>query len=765
MPLLLPKIDDRRYDDLLGEALARLPIHTPEYTNFNRSDGGVTLIEVFAFLTESLLYRANQIPDRNRKKFLQLLRIPLQTATAARGLVTIDNDAPAAQPVVIHSDIELRAGTVPFRTTKALDVLPVEGRLFVKKRLPNPPPEVRAYYQQLYASYRDTTLDIQPELYQAQPFPAQDQMPVALTDTIDNALWLALLVRDADANAGITPELVRNKIAARTLTIGVVPSLSESSAVLPAGRPFGSQAVVSLRVECPLVPPSGGLPDEPQNRRPQYQPLSTRTDEDLFSVPGTLDVTLPDAAAMRLWNNIDPLEAGVDDLPPALEDETVEARIVTWLRIKPSTETDRRFLWMAINAVPITQSARVLGEILPDGTGEPDQSVKLALAPVLANTVRLFVTNLGRTEEWSEIDDLGAAAPEIRIDDARLAPGAKSRRRGGRSTVFTLNAESGEIRFGDGVRGARPAENATLRATYEYAAGSKGNLAPGSITTAVSLPSTFTVTQRIATWGGADAESVADGEKQIARYVQHHDRLVTASDFEAITLRTPGVDIARVEVLPNFHPDFGGGEVPGAVTLMLVPAHDPEQPDAPLPRARFLEAVCRFLDPRRLVTTEVVLRGPDYQGIWISVGVKVAAGYNESQVLEAVKTDLLAFLAPTSGRKQSLPDEPVVVLGARRSGENGWKLGKAVVALELAAVANRTRGVEFVQDDVILADDGGVIQPRIEMTGLELPRVLGIRVTNGPPASLDELRGGGAGTGSTLVPTIVQIPTIPEECR
>ena len=60
MPITVPKIDDRRYQDLLSEALARIPVHTPEWTNFNRSDPGVTLVEVFAFLTESLLYRATR---------------------------------------------------------------------------------------------------------------------------------------------------------------------------------------------------------------------------------------------------------------------------------------------------------------------------------------------------------------------------------------------------------------------------------------------------------------------------------------------------------------------------------------------------------------------------------------------------------------------------------------------------------------------------------------------------------------------------------
>src|SRR5207302_9436587 len=92
MPLQIPAIDDRRYQDLRNEALARIPVHNPEWTNFNRSDPGVTLIELFAFLTESLLYRCNQIPERNHRKFLSLLGIPLQPATPAQGLVAFNNE-------------------------------------------------------------------------------------------------------------------------------------------------------------------------------------------------------------------------------------------------------------------------------------------------------------------------------------------------------------------------------------------------------------------------------------------------------------------------------------------------------------------------------------------------------------------------------------------------------------------------------------------------------------------------------------------------
>src|SRR5438132_4552595 len=116
MPITVPPIDSRLYDDLLAEVIARIPVHTPEWNNFNRSDPGVTLIELFAFLTENLLYRSNQIPERNRRKFLSLLGVPLQSAAAARGLVAFANERGPLQTLTLNADMEVRAGQVPFRT-------------------------------------------------------------------------------------------------------------------------------------------------------------------------------------------------------------------------------------------------------------------------------------------------------------------------------------------------------------------------------------------------------------------------------------------------------------------------------------------------------------------------------------------------------------------------------------------------------------------------------------------------------------------------
>jgi hypothetical protein len=73
MSLTLPNLDDRTYADLLAEAQALLPSLAPEWTDFNPADPGITLIELFAWLTEMLLYRIGRLPEATVRTFLRLL--------------------------------------------------------------------------------------------------------------------------------------------------------------------------------------------------------------------------------------------------------------------------------------------------------------------------------------------------------------------------------------------------------------------------------------------------------------------------------------------------------------------------------------------------------------------------------------------------------------------------------------------------------------------------------------------------------------------
>lgn len=77
--ITLPDLDDRRFADLVAEGRAMIRRHAPRWTNENPSDFGMTLIELFASLTELLLYRVNRVTDASRWTFLRLINGPVWT--------------------------------------------------------------------------------------------------------------------------------------------------------------------------------------------------------------------------------------------------------------------------------------------------------------------------------------------------------------------------------------------------------------------------------------------------------------------------------------------------------------------------------------------------------------------------------------------------------------------------------------------------------------------------------------------------------------
>jgi hypothetical protein len=82
-----PKLDDRTFHDIVEEAISMIPRYAPEWTNHNPADPGITLIELAAWMTDLLIYRLNQVPDKNYVAFLNLLGIKLRAPRAAKGVV------------------------------------------------------------------------------------------------------------------------------------------------------------------------------------------------------------------------------------------------------------------------------------------------------------------------------------------------------------------------------------------------------------------------------------------------------------------------------------------------------------------------------------------------------------------------------------------------------------------------------------------------------------------------------------------------------
>jgi Baseplate J-like protein len=759
MPLPAPPQDNRRYQDLVNELVARIPVHTPEWTNFNNADPGITLIQLYAHLAESILYRTNQIPDRNRQKFLQLLGVPLNPAQEAKGIVTFANERGPAEQLLLAEGAELAAGAVPFLTATSLDILPVEARCFVKQDASGLKDELEEYYRLLYASYGaddvgDFAMYKSVEIDPAAGF--------AFADSIDRTVWIALLGRDIDRDplADDVWANVREKLGGRTLSLGYAPARDEGSRTLgpeTANSPMSDL----LNFAVPRGDQSISF-DADGHPVAGYQQLTVRADFDPLSQAGIIELLLPPAARLRSWSDLDPLESGVGDLPPAIENDKIADRLITWLKVSAGAAANLRGSWMGINAAQVRQRVDVRNESLGNGDGKPDQQRNLSRAPILQNSVNLVSVNGQKVTGWTETDDILVADPEVPV----LAPGQALPTKG--TDYFTADAEAGIIRFGDGLTGRRPAAGEALYASYSYSEGVEGNVGAGAIKAGSALPAGVKVVNPIATWGGADAESIASGEKQVRRRVQNRDRLVTANDFFSIAWRTPGVDIGRIEIVPASHPDVWpveAGTVPGAVTIMAIPAFDTAFPAAPRPDRSFVNAMCAYLDPRRLVTTELAIRGPSYLGIWLSVGVEIAGGHNAAEVTENVRARIKAYLSPLPQPGTFIPDliEPLYAPETDPA-IRGWPLGRAVHARMVLAEVARTAGVLSVAN-VLLAKGSGPAVESVPTAGLELPELLGISVVIGDPVPLDSMRGAqatssGAGTPTRRLP----VPVLAETC-
>jgi hypothetical protein len=728
MPLTPPTIQPQSYQQIISEALVRIPVYNPEYTNYqNNTDPGVTILQVFAFMVDNLSYLCNQIPKQNHLKFLNLLGIPLQAAQAATGMVTISNDRGPLQTVTLPPQLPVFAGSTGFVTSDGLAILPVDTQVFIRAALSAADQQAAAQtYNQLYAGYQ-TTPNTQLQFYQTQPFgppTSNSSLPVAnLTDgsIVDGALWIALLLRQVDLQAGAGPVIA--EIAGKTLTLGIMPVPPQSEAVLNPAMPAGTQTTSPLIYEIA----TGNLDS---TGAPVYLALNSIANSNPLTDPTLVQLTLPAASAIGAWTP-GPLQEGVGDFPPSLQDQpSLASRVVTWLRVRlpAPSETQGTSIpvaqinWLDINATKVNQQIQVPLESVGTGTGQPDQTYTLMNTPVIVSTVEITVNGTA----WTQTTDLLAAPSEVEDSDG--------------SQVFTVDSASGKITFGTGVQGARPPAGSKIFASYYYGGGTAGNVGIGAIQSSPQLPSGFSVSNPLPTSGGTAAESTDDAESRIPITFQNGNRAVAAVDFANIAKMTPGIALKRVEVLPLYDPDTQV-LLPGVVTVMVIP-DDPTHPQGPVPDGYFLQAICEYLEPRRLLTTEVHVVGPDYQDLSVSVGFDIVAGQDVAVVQAGIISAISNYLSPTIGGPAG----------------TGWPLQKSVVDRELLAQAARVNGVSDISN-VLMWDSSGNAITTLPIVNTQLPRLTQVSANTGNPQTLQP-----QGTVGATGPSLVPVPVSPPSC-
>ena len=178
MPIPLPNLDDRTFDDLTLEARALIPGLAPDWTNHNVSDPGLTLIELLAWLTEMLLFEVNQVPPGHTEKFLQLLNGPGWTRPDTQSL-----DAAARQTVLA---LRQRYRAVDAADYEAL-ALAADGRVRRVRCVPDRNLETADPGQRQAAAPAHVSLVVVPGRVPDQPEPPQppDDLRAALSSLLD----------------------------------------------------------------------------------------------------------------------------------------------------------------------------------------------------------------------------------------------------------------------------------------------------------------------------------------------------------------------------------------------------------------------------------------------------------------------------------------------------------------------------------------------------------------------------------------------------
>ena len=759
MPIVPPRLDDRRFDDLLEDLIARIPAHTPEWTHPRLGDPGRTLLELFAWLGDALLYRANLIPPRQRLVFLRLLGQGLRPAVPARGLLALSfAQASVTSACTLRPQARVSAAA-PFETLTETTVLPVSGEAYLKRRLDDA--KAARMADVINGLSRVHRISGAVQGYETVPVFAEGRAEPKGIDVwdaaIDRSLWIALLA--PVASAGRTQAEVNDAVlnalgggtqgASTLLSLGVAPALPlpalfedvGPAAAVPAMwelvvRGRGAQAVDFMTLE----------------------PLAGSDSSAGLTRPGTLRLPLPDRDNFFVPSNSvaeNPL-AGVGDAPPRLDDAERASRLVGWLRLRPRPGTAATRLpltWIGVNAVEVDQRTTLQGQVLGTSDGAPDQTFALPAGSVDAETLSIEVEEAGRGyQPWRRVDDLAAIDPDPFV--AREAG------------AYELDPEAGTLRFGDGVRGRVPERGMRVRlALGRFGGGVAGNLPAGSLTEVSALridgarAPALKAWQPLPTSGGEAAETLEQAERRLPALLRHRQRAVTPDDYLAIAKETPAADVGRVELLPRFKPRDRRFNVPGVVSVMVLPSAPLGPAPNPRPDRPFVERVHAHLAARVPLSTELYVIGCEYVPLGLSVGVRLRDGFTRDAVLYELREALRRLLWPL----------PPGGLSAQ-----GWPLGRAVRERELEVEVARVAGVAEVtglnlftrqvvggvDDWALLPRHGAAGQQQLNLAAWQLPELLSVVAVDGPeaPANLRAVPNPFAQANA------VAVPVVPELC-
>jgi predicted phage baseplate assembly protein len=640
MSLPSPNLDDLRFQrDLVDEARKRIVRYCPEWTDYNLSDPGITLIELFAWMTEQICYRLNRVPEKNYIHFLDMLGVQLQPASSAHTYLTFRLSTPF--PIAEGDDTE---AIVPAGIEVA--TRSVEGETEVifttdEKLVISPPHLV--------------------ELRREEEF---------------NRNYLSRL--------GIEDFFTFNRVAPRvgdTFYLGFAPN-----------ELMGGQ-ILQLYFQCEETQATGIRREDP----PLVWECSTGEGSwkriYLSTAPGERDTT-------GGLNN--PEGRLIIYLPLDMQASAVQGVNANWVRCRLEPRPDQKVYSQSprirqIHAFTLggtigaTHAITVNDEGLGTSTGDPGQIFSLRNRPILAlvegETIEveekrdgdLVWTPWHRVQDFSESDEfdrhftLEMTTGEVRFGPAVRQPNGQVRQYG--RVPYT----GGQIRF----------------KKYRYGGGVIGNVPVGKLQVLKSsIPYIDRVINVSRAEGGRDSETLDEVKMRARREMRSQARAVTTEDYERLA---KGASRAVARVKCNA-PSRTNALPPGMVELLVVPNVAQSVRQGQFHTLALDPALQKQVDAHlgqyRLLTTTLRIREPRYMGIKVYAEIVPLEYVTPETVVLHVQEALKDFLTPLA--VEQLGEKMDELADKFAPTEEGWEFGRNLFVAEVYALIQKVHGVKHV---------------------------------------------------------------------
>ncbi|MEM1392214.1 MAG: putative baseplate assembly protein [Cyanobacteria bacterium P01_H01_bin.150] len=685
-----PNLDDRKFKDLVEECILRIPRYCPEWTNHNPGDPGITLIELFAWLTDQMLLRFNQVPLLNYITFLELLGIRLQAPKPAKCNLTFYLSKEQPEPVEIPLGTEV--ATVRTENEKAVIFTTDEKFVIGNPRIKH---FLTATITENRPEYFDTEVD--------GAFNRWERDELLLFERCQPRNCFYLVLDEVESNFAEDEER-ENTISGNVIAINFKGDAARTTGIIPDNPPLKWEAWNGKKW------------------------LELELEEDKTKGFSFHDVTQS-------------LEHGADiilRLPQKLPSHQFGNYNGYWIRCEYTEPNDKQeyyfesptVIGISIRAIGgttnATQCVRMENEVLGISNGKPGQIFELQSKPILDRNkeqkeyIEILLPG-GEIKTWEEVKDFGKSddntkhytidsvtgtvqfGPLVReasqLRELTLERREYQRHRPNSAIIHRdkddyrqrnlsyIQPESDTLQTLERQYGAVPPPGAEIfMRAYRTGGGSEGNVKEKTLTVLKhAIPYVKSVTNYQEATGGKDSESLEQAVIRVPEILRTRECAVIPEDFERITRQAKiSRDIARAHCAKN--------NTPGLVRLLVVPKPNNFQsntddfcgtnPDKDLDISQLKEELGEYIENRKPLGVQVKFDQPCYVGVKVALEVLLAKNIrrNQEEIRNHIKAFLYRFLNPFLGGLDG----------------KGWELGRKLHASEIVAVCQKIPEVQYV---------------------------------------------------------------------